>query len=190
MAKWADAGETKMGLVTKLFEEGSKSDKALQLLLPVYCQRIDLWHECLPMLAYASLRSEAEQYFKDLECDPKRSAFYFSLTRWTPLERDNANCWPLQVMVRQQFDVSDDERFVVLSSLYLPEVAERHQDDICATANAMRSVHLTRKKKLEAGQRRATLRFDYCKSEQSAAKLLADQLSDLDKRFSPIALAA
>lgn len=59
-------------------------EKATQQLFQAFMQRKRLWDVCVPMLLYAGLLRSIRAQFPNVEHDPKRKAFYFSLPEWRP----------------------------------------------------------------------------------------------------------
>ncbi|TFW16045.1 hypothetical protein E4L96_17165 [Massilia arenosa] len=158
----------------------------VQRLFPVYCRRSHLWQNCIPLIAYAALRKAARDRFADLAWDPKRSAFYFTLKRWDGLKREGPRYWPIQVMVREQFGVPANERFVVSSLLHFGSFDESHVEQARAIAVAMRRERMSGRK-MATGVQTASLRSDYANNQQAAAVLLCDHLDELSSRFASLA---
>jgi len=96
-----------------------------------------------------------------------------------------AERWPLNVMIRERFDVPENERFVVVSHLILGSVAEEFTDRVVEAAESMRSTR-QRAKKLSSRAGYASLRVDYCSSPEQAATKMQSHLKELDRTFSPI----
>jgi len=182
MAEWAWARTSRTNLATEIFDENDDR----QRLFPVYCRRAQLWQQCIPLLAYATLRKGAQARFKDLAWDPKRSAFYFTLKRWSSLQREGTRIWPLQVMVREQFDVDDNERFVVISHLYSGSLDTAQAENVEAIAAKLRAKRGTGRK-MATGVQRASLRVDYASTQDEAATKLCEHLADLANTFAELA---
>jgi hypothetical protein len=185
MAAWATTKKSRADLLATVFNDKSPDGLAGQSLLPIYCRRVRLWQECSSMIAYAQYKKAARDSFGDCECDPKRSAFYFFLSRWQPLMDAEAQHWPLNVMIRERFEVPENERFVVVSHLILGSVAEEFTDRVVEVAESMRSTK-QRAKKISPGAGYTSLRVDYCSSAEQAATKMQTHLKELDRAFSPI----
>jgi hypothetical protein len=187
MAKWKESPATTTDLMLTLYGGRiTKNNKALQQLFPVYCQRVDLWHQCIPMLAYAALREPAEKRFGDrLMCHPKRSSFYFSLSSWQKFISVDGTFWPIQVMVREQFDPkATSQRFVVMSFIKFDSVDEALEESLMNVAKVARDKNLRRKQRITDGQDSVTLKVDFASDQADAAKKLLTHLIEFDRELS------
>jgi len=181
LGQWARTNSSRTNLAAGMFASGD----ARQRLFPVFCRRVHLWQRCVPLLAYAALRRAAQSNFSDLDWDPKRSAFYFSLKRWNRLQRNGTRIWPLQVMVREQFDVDEAERFVVVSYLDSRTLDERYVAAAAPIAADIRKKS-GNTRRVSSGVQRASLRVDYASSQQVAASLLCQHLTQLADGFAAL----
>lgn len=183
MAAWNRDKASRTNLAAEIF---SKKKDPRQQLFPLYCRREKLWQHCIPLIAYAALRKAAQGRFADLDWDPKRSAFYFTLKRWARLQREDRRLWPIAVRVREQFDVEDDERFVITSYLDSRSLEDEYVSDSTAIAVQIRAARLNARK-MATGVQRASLRVDYASTQQEAATLLCEHLAELAKGFATLA---
>lgn len=188
-AKWKSARSTKSEQMASLYgRRVTKDTRALQQLFPIYCQRTELWHQCIPMLAYASLRERAELRFKEqLHCQPKRTTFYFSLKKWLGFAHSDDGWCPVQVMVReQQNPARDDQKYVIESFIRFDNVSEKFENEFMAIAKNLRERNLKRKQQIATGQNRVPVHLDFASDRAEAADKLVDHLEEIEQALSAL----
>lgn len=182
MEYWDNNGQTPNQLLMFTFADNSKVGKSLQKLLPIYFQRQRLWRQCAAMGAYSELRSVAQVRFPDVRYDAKRSACYFFLEKWEAFMAEDVIYWPISVMVREQFEVSKEQTFVVISHFFTNYVKAEELDKLLAYAGEMRAKRMKRRM-IKEGMQRVSLRVDYCETQEEAADVLCDHLKELRTYF-------
>jgi hypothetical protein len=186
MEQWQRDGYKAPELVDEIFSTGKTlEDKALQKLLPVYWTRADLWRVCIGMLSYAHFLEAVCEKFPDVQSDPYRKAFYFSLPMWQGVAKNGSRRWPLQVMVRvlPPSNGSDQESFIVVSTLHIDEVAPEWEPQIRTLAANLRVKHLKKNRQLGEEQSRISLCVDSVRTEAEATKALVKQMSSIQNEL-------
>jgi hypothetical protein len=186
MEQWENDTRRLSDMAAELFESGQNEEiKSLQLLFPMYCQRRHLWLQCISMMGHAGLQERAEQHYRDdLECDPKRTAFYFTLKPWHALQASANDYWPVQVGVRRKFDAQDaTEKYAIISSFNFGNIEEELRPKIADIAEALRERHLKRRRQLDDEREMVTVRVSYAGDREEASNKLHQHLAELETAF-------
>lgn len=166
-------------LVDQVFSRGSTmSDRSMHRLLSTYWARVDLWRQCIGMLSYAHFLAAAREKFPDVQADPLRKSFDFTMPSWQAMAKDNNERWPLQVTLRVRPPTGKfkDENYVIVSSLRIDEIDPDWDDKIRELASKMRARHLKRKTKMKEEQGFIRLCVDAVETEDEARRELVKQI--------------
>lgn len=179
MQGWQVSGLRLPELVDQVYSKGTTiGERALQKLLPAYWMRVDLWRICIGMLSYAHFLAAAREKFPDVEPDPRRKSFYFTMPIWQAIAKDCNAHWPLQVMLRVRPPTGKFERenFVIVSTLLIDEVDPEWEEKVRDFATSMRVRHLKRNSKVKEDQGLISLCVHAVATEADACKELVKQI--------------
>ncbi|MCO5977195.1 PD-(D/E)XK nuclease family protein [Ideonella oryzae] len=184
MREWSKDKAPLEDRLEKIYARAKTLDeKAAQQLFQAFMQRKRLWSVCIPMLLYAGLLQSIRTQFPDIEHDPKRKAFYFSLPKWRATQ--DADRPALRTMVRILTGKADGEadRYLVVSRIDSRTLSPEAFARVRPTIEKMRKAYLKRAPRLKEEPGPITLKFDFATSEEAVSALLARHIVMLKQEF-------
>jgi len=186
MRQWSRDRRPIEGKLASLYQSSKTQDeRASQQLFQAFWQRRRLWDICVPMLLYAGLLQFVRKTFSDVECDPKRKAFYFYLPAWEALSEDPDEFTAVFTMVRILPPEAENgvDAFVIVSFIDTKRVRGDLQSPVLTVIQALRDKHLKRNRKMKDEPGQITLRVDRTTHEEEVKKLLVSHVRGLNDAF-------